>query len=460
MNELKKTMIFGGAAIGLLLLAFITAPSPEPPDQFFDLGEEFFPEFIDPNEAVTLEVIDYDAESGAAVPFKVTSNNGVWTIPSHNNYPADGKDRLAKTAAGVIGIKKDDFRTDNPADYDSCNVIDPLDEGATSADGRGKRVTLKGANDKILADFIIGKKVPDRDNFRFVRLPEKKRVYAVRMDIDLSTKFADWIETDLMKVDKDKIDTVVLKDYSVNERTRALDQRDEVNLSKDGSDWKANKMSAKQEIDKTKMNDFLKAVDELAIVGVRPKPAGLNEILATAKSGQVTQELLSQLGGLQSKGYYLAGNGELVSNEGEVQAATSEGVEYTLRFGEIVYGSGDAVSAGDDEVNANSESGPGENRYLFISTAFDSSKFPEPEAPANMEFQSKADSLWSNDDHKNKELFDGHDKWKKDVEKGVKAANDLNDRFSEWYYVISSESFDKIHLKRSDLVKAKEEDEK
>ena len=100
----------------LALGAWLTAPSVVTPDAFLDKGEAFFPDFTDPNTATTLEVIEYNEETAAARPFKVSFANGQWTIPSHHDYPADGKDRLAKTAAGVIGITKDDFRSGNVAD--------------------------------------------------------------------------------------------------------------------------------------------------------------------------------------------------------------------------------------------------------------------------------------------------------------------------------------------------------
>jgi hypothetical protein len=151
-----------------------------------------------------------------------------WTIPSHHGYPADGKDRLAKTAAGAIGITKDDFRTDNVADYEACGVIDPLDTANPSTTGRGKRVTIKGENDVVLADLIIGKSFEGREGFSLVRVPGEKRVYGARINLDVSTKFKDWIEADLMMIDKEEIDRFVLKDYSIDERSGRLDERDQV----------------------------------------------------------------------------------------------------------------------------------------------------------------------------------------------------------------------------------------
>ncbi|MFQ5739043.1 MAG: DUF4340 domain-containing protein [Acidobacteriota bacterium] len=452
MSETRKTITYAGIALLLLLLGVVTAPRRVTPDSFLDRGEQFFPEFTDPNTATTLEVIDFDEAAGAARPFKVTFQDGLWTIPSHHNYPADGKDRLAKTAAGVIGLTKEGFRTNNVADYEACGVIDPLDETATSLKGRGKRVTIKDKNDKILADLIIGKNTGEGKKLRFVRIPDQKRVYVAQADIDISTKFEDWIERDLLKVNQADIDKITLKDYSINERTGRVNQRDVLILQKKGDDWHANRMSSSQEVDRTKMNNMLTAIDELSIVGVRPKPAGLSRSLRRTQGDMpISQpDMLS----LRSKGYYFTRDGSLLSNEGELRVDSSDGVTYTLRFGEVVYGTGEAVTAGTDS-NDGKKSGPGENRYLFITTSFDPSLFPEPAKPRNTDFESKPEKEWTDQDKRNKEIKEKHDQWKEKVEKGQKTSDELNARFADWYYVISSSSFDKIHLKRRDLVKRK-----
>ena len=452
MNETKKTMIFGAVALALLLLAFVTTPSKVTPDAFLDQGEAFFPDFQDPNSATSLEVISYNEETGEAVPFKVVFEEGKWRIPSHYDYPADGKERLAKTAAGVIGIKKDDFRSDNVADHEACGVIDPLDETSTALSGRGQRVTIKGGNDQILADFIIGKPVEGREGFRFVRVPEQKRVYACRVDLDLSTKFSDWIEADLLKVEKDDITEITLKDYSINERSGIVNQRDEVVLDKNGSTWAINRLPAGKEVNASKANELAKNLDELKIVGVRPKPEGITQSLKKTEEGiEISQ---SDYLSLRSKGYFFSRDGSLLSNEGELQARTSKGIVYTLRFGEVAYGSGFDVSAGSDGQST-AQGGAAENRYLFITAYFDDNTFQEPKAPANTDFLTKADSLWSDGDRANKALYDAHEAWRQKVESGQQIAQDLSDRFSGWYYVISDESFKKLRLQRSDLLKDK-----
>lgn len=450
MNEMKKTILFGGVALGLALLAFVTAPKPATPDAFFDLGEEFYPEFNDPNAATSLEVVRFDEESGEAIPFKVVFANGKWSIPSHYDYPADGKDHLSKTAASVIGVKKDDFRTDNPNDYEACGVIDPLNESATSLTGRGERITIK-SGESILADYIVGKKVEDRDGFRFVRLPDEKRVYAARMNIELSTKFSDWIEADLLQVERSNIQQITLKDYSINERSGSVRQGDVLTLTRDGSNWQANRMRSSEEVDAGKMNDLVKNIDELSIVGVRPKPPGLSSSLK--KEGAGVEIAQSDMLSLQDKGFYFSRDGQLLSNEGEMEVRAGDGVIYTLRFGEVAFGTGLDVSAGGQAEGGSDQAA--ENRYLFITTAFDDKKFDRPREPSNTEFLSKPDSLLSDADRSNKVLHDAYTAWQSKVEQGKSRAAELNDRFANWYYVISSESFDKLNLDRSTLIKKK-----
>jgi len=417
MTETRKTIYYAAAAVLLAGLAFAMAPRQKMPAAFFDQGQQFFPDFTDPNAARSLEVVDWDEATGQPVPFQVTFDNGRWTIPSHHGYPADGKDRLAKTAAGLIGLTKDDFRTDNVADFEACGVIDPLDNAVQSLKGRGRRVTIKGDNGAVLADLIIGKAFEGREGFRLVRVPGQKRVYGTKINVDISTKFKDWIEPDLTMIEKDEIDRVELRDYSIDEQSGRLDQRDNVVVNRDGESWKMVGLPAGKDVDTYKINNLVSAVDGLSIEGVRPKPDGLTASLQRAGGGiSITQ---SDLASLQGHGFYFTRDGRLVSNEGELQVHTKDGVLYTLRFGEVAFGQGTALSAG-DSVEVRKPGQTGENRYLMISASLDPT------------------------------LKDA-----KAIDAAKKRVDDLNGRFAKWYYVISAQSFDSIHLKRKDLIRDK-----
>jgi hypothetical protein len=448
MSETRKTLIFAGAAVVLALAAFIFSPSRITPDAFLDQGEPFYPDFTDPNSATTLEVIDYDESSGTARPFKVTFSNGRWTIPSHHDYPADAEDRLAKTAAGVIGIKKDDFRTSNAADHERCGVVDPLDAAAPGMSGRGSRITLKGADGEVLADFIVGHEVPESEGFRFVRIPGQNRVYAARMDIDISTKFSDWIDTNLLEVASTDIDRVMIKDYSIDERTRSVVPRDNIELVRDDENNWTMIGRGSDELDSAAVDTLVSTLSRLSIVGVRPKPEGLSASLSNLES-EISQE--GRLS-LQSKGYYFTRDSQLLSNEGEMNVRTTDGVIYILRFGEVLYGSGMEVTAGLTESGEEGSSGEGQaNRYLFIAAGFADNYFEKPPAPRSKEYLDKPDSLWTDADRTNKERQDALDEWERKVGHGKELAQELNNRFADWYYVISEDSFDKIHLDREAL---------
>ena len=451
MSELKLTGIFAGAAIVLALVAWALSPGRVTPEAFMDQGELFFPSFTDPNQAKSLEVIEYDQDAGAARPFKVEFKNGRWTIPSHHNYPADGEERLAKTAAGVIDIRKDDYRTNLVSEHEACGVIDPLDQDAVSLTGRGSRITIRGEGGEVLADFIVGKEVPDRPGFRFVRIPDQNRVYASKMNLDISTKFTDWIKTNLLDVKARDIEQIVIDNYSINERNYSIIPGEKTDLRRKDFVWSTNSLGG-GELDTAKVSRLTKALEELEIVGVRPKPQGLSGALKGDGKAELTQA--DQIS-LQNKGFYIAReSGGLLSNEGELKAYTDKGVIYTLRFGEVLYGSGLAVSAGGsaDESEAGQE-GQQANRYLFITAEFNEGYFREPKKPNSLDFQQKADSLWSVADQTNHALYTAHKEWEDRVNNGRQTAAGLNDRFADWYYVISEDSYKKIHLSHAQLKK-------
>ena len=432
MTEIKKTLITAGVAVLLGVVALVSAPRRSLPDAFFDVGQPFFPEFVDPESAATLEVVEFDEATASATPFKVTNRNGLWTIPSHHDYPADGADRLANAAADIISVIKDDFRSDNIADHEALGVVDPTDETMTTLQGRGTRVTFKASGEEVLADLIIGNSVPGRGGLHFVRVPGQKRVYAARLNADISTAFEDWIETNLLDVERDQIERITLNEYFIDERTLSVVRQGEFVLTKKEDEWTANAVPTGQEVDTTQANVLVGAIITMKIAGVRPKPPGLSGNLRQAfEEGQISQ---ADVQALTSRGFYPTADGGLLSNEGEVLVRTTEGVVYTLRFGEIVYGRGEAIVIG-DETSDEKETGAGENRYVFITAEFDQSMFPEP----------------SSDD------TSAHASWEGRITEGHAKAEQLGARLADWYYVIDAGSYGRIHKPSVDFLKEIEE---
>ncbi len=101
MNSSIRTVLFAGLAVVSLGIAWATHSLNTPLDlaEFSDVGTEFSPDFKDPDQATGLQVASYNSKTGKTDVFKVESRDGLWRIPTHHDYPADGKDQLAKTAA-------------------------------------------------------------------------------------------------------------------------------------------------------------------------------------------------------------------------------------------------------------------------------------------------------------------------------------------------------------------------
>lgn len=490
MNETRKTLAFGGAALALLGLTLLTAPRHKPAEVFSDQGTAFYPDFKDPLKAASLEVVEYDEATATPKRFHVQFLGGKWVIPSHHNYPADAKDRLAKTAAAVIDLARDKFRSDNPKDHEAFGVLDPADDKAPGTRGRGKRVVLRDVDGKVLADFIFGKE--SGEGRRFVRLPGQKRVYETRTKAEISARFEDWIETDLLQLSQSAVRRVVIDRYSIDEQQLAargilvIKDRTTTTLAREDSTkpWTVSGMKENEEPNGDAISQMLNALDDLKIVGVRPKPPFLTKDLKASGDFKVrdrlTPQQLASLQSLQSKGFFVVPQGEeslVLSNEGDITVSCDDGVVYTLRFGEVIVGEGEEISAGTAEdkkqEGKKDEKKTGkENRYLLVTARFDESLIGpppvEPKAPPGYKPEEKKDDKKEGEKKQDPPEVEKYKKEKEEYDRkkqehdrkvadGKKRVQELTDRFAEWYYVISDDLFKKLRRDPKELVKPKEE---
>jgi hypothetical protein len=398
MTEWAKTTACIAAAVLCVALAWFASPRQAGHVEAADRGQRFFPGFTDPNAATSLEIIAFDEHSLAARAFKVLNRGGHWTIPSHDNYPADGATRLSSIAAAVIALQKDERVSESLADAERCGVLDPADETLATASGRGTRVTVRGVNEKVLADIIIGKTVEARPEFRYVRLPDQKRIYVARVErLDVSTAFHDWVERNLLQVDRSEIDQILIRNYSTDGSSGRIAEREMIVLRRRGRDeWTAAGLAPSEAIDSFTMNLIVTRLVDLSLVDVRPKPPGMVATLA----GTTPERRFSaaDVADLAARGFYFTADGQMVSNDGEVVVHTSSGIFYVLRFGEVASGAPDS-------------------RNLFVSVGFDP---PASSASPPDEVRDKLDRLRS--------------------------------RFAAWYYLVANEDVRKIRVARSSLI--------
>ncbi len=415
----RTTILSVVIALGSLGLAIAMRPVEVATVAFEDTGTPLFPSFSDPAQAAFLEVVGWDDAAARATSFKVEQKAGRWVIPSHNDYPADGTERMGKAAASFIDVKKDILQSERTEDHAVLGVEDPADPNAK---GRGQRITIKDQAGTVLVDVIVGKKIEEKDGFRYVRLPDQKRVYASRLEVDISTNFADWIEKDLLKIEQDSITGFVSDPYTVDETQGKVTNRDPLVIKKepdpnnpgDNDHWVLAPGSVGVDgkaLDGFKIRQILSGIDRLQIVGVRPRPVPLT------------------FEALQSKGFFVTPDGKrLFGNEGEVKALTDDGVVYTLYFGEITLDSGLALTAGTEDPAKKDPAAAGEekkdaNRYMFVDVAYDPSADTKSAAVDSVEPE------------------------------GSKRAKQLQARFDKWFYVISDASFNQIRKPKAEFFK-------
>ncbi len=222
MSEEVKTIGFLFAALVTGIAAFVVSREAPQRTAEDDIGSAFV-DIEDPLQVQRLKIVTFDNETGKPEPFEVGKVDGVYCIPSHEDYPADAQDHLAEAVNFVNNVEILDVVDDSPAAHQDFGVLDPLSVSVGGGEsGVGMRVTMSTEDGKIMADFVIGDEVKGGEGQRYVRRAGKDQVYTVQIDPGkLSTKFEDWIERDLLKLDTSDVTQVAINDYSAVVQTTA-----------------------------------------------------------------------------------------------------------------------------------------------------------------------------------------------------------------------------------------------
>ena len=202
MSEMSKTMTFVAVALVALAAGWVTRPSSAVVDVKTLVGGVLAKNFNDPGEAKRLRIVKFDEDSATLREFEVAEQDGLWTIPSKNGYPADAEKQMAEAATSLMDRKILGVASENAGDHEQYGVIDPqspkLEVGQK---GVGTHVTMSDIHKEPLVDLIVGKEVKDSPNQHYVREAGRDVVYVVDLNPErLSTNFEDWIEKDLLKL--------------------------------------------------------------------------------------------------------------------------------------------------------------------------------------------------------------------------------------------------------------------
>ncbi|MDG2207816.1 MAG: DUF4340 domain-containing protein [Pirellulales bacterium] len=423
MSQEIKTFLFLVVAFVSAIIAF--AMSREAPEKTAaDLVGESLVEIEDPLEVARMRIVEFDPSEGQSVPFEVAKIDGLFSIPSHENHPADQSDHLVDAVTGVNYTKILSSATDEAGHHDEFGVRDPASSGlGRGAEGVGKRITFSSKEGEPLADFIIGKKVVGAEGQYYVRQANNDQVYTVSLDpTSLSTRFEDWIERDVLQFDPLELTDVGISDYTVLTQQQlvpaaeglqvvtvveGLDMKADIQLEYDQRDleWKLKDlivfdegkprkeiMADDQQLNKARLEAMKEALDDLRVVDVRRKPTGLGDSLsAFVQSSPGAAESLEEHGFYfrQIEGSDGGVQNVLLSNHGEINIGMADGLRYVLRFGNVAGRSKeDSSPEGRDPqenrgaANAETEE-PAEAgralRNLMVVTRFDPKLLESPE---------------------------------------------------------------------------------
>ena len=520
---MQRTALFLLGGAGMLLLGAAVQPRFKSRTEKPAEERVLFPELSDASKAASLEIVKYDEELATLAPFKVVQSGGVWVLPSHQNYPADAKDHLAAAATELVDLKSLDVVSTSPADHETFGVIEPDPEkikpGMT---GIGELVEVRDAAGTKIARLVVGKedKRPAMGDagagkkLRFVRKAGQDPVYRIEIDTSkFTTRFDDWIEKDLLKLSPWDVRRLVIDDYTlgaVESGGRVMveqNRKDRIELVYDDKDskWalakleafaggktaKEEKLADGQELASTKLNDLRNALGDLKIIDVARKPAGLSADLKGAEAFTGDPEAVTSM---QQRGFLPLKSGDILSTDGETIVGMKDGVEYVLRFG-----AGTTVSGADkqeaDAAEPADDAGETAGRYLLVMARFnegllDKPKLePVPDAPE----EPKAEDAKKADDKKDEKQPEGdaaeklkaaeeadakaqaaleekrrverenrrkQDEYDDKVKAAQKRVRDLNNRFADWYYIVSDKEYAKIHLTRDGVIQKKTEEPK
>ncbi len=442
--EVVKSAIATGVAVFTLGLTWgvYVYTQPSELEQFTKVGQAFFADFQSHTQIAKMELAALDRDA-KPLTFNLAKRDDIWTIPSHYDYPAEAGERLSRTATDLIGLVRHRMVSSEKGAQKRFGTLDPTsEEGKNDPENAGKLLRFVDRGGEVVFELIIGRELESKEKtgdmflgfeqeterLYYTRVPSEKETYLAKLDLDISTRFSDWINPDLLelnsremrqlRVDNSRLETrevatplgIVLDKEPVEGEELILVKSD------DFEPWKLPDLNeAEEQINAKLVDELVATIDNIELVGVRPRfkyqgQSVLGPDLSfrfpenVANNVQAQQAIVDDLQReLMSRGFALTRDGnsgdiKVVSEHGEFSALTKDGLVYTLYFGARISGSEEAIEIGnaepvvdagepeDGEKNVDEDGGAGEKdsekvddadqsegRFLLVRVTFDES---------------------------------------------------------------------------------------
>jgi hypothetical protein len=191
----NRTIIWlAGALVILAILAMIGQRGQQPQTQS---GNMFLPGLLESLDDVRrVEIVGAGEERLATLE----RNDSGWTVLERGGYPAD----LTKTRHALLSLAETQIleaKTANPALHDRLGL-----EAITSDTAGGIAVELIGLAEPVR--IIVGD--AEGDYQRYVRRQGEDQTYLINRDPELATSAVDWLDTEIINVDGERIQHVTV----------------------------------------------------------------------------------------------------------------------------------------------------------------------------------------------------------------------------------------------------------
>ncbi|TWT31821.1 DUF4340 domain-containing protein [Blastopirellula retiformator] len=460
MNELVKTSIFVGIATLFTIGAVASRPVLAPSNPEDEVGKPLFPEFTNPDQAASLSITKYDSEIVTLNTLTLDESPTGWVVTSEGGYPADASEQVRIAATALIDLKVIDAFDALPSQLAEFGLVKPDVETLEITDsGVGELVLISDSDNKPLAELIIGKQDEARPAIRYVRIPSRDRIYVVQLNPEaFPIEFKKWIDSDLLELNPFDVAQMTFADYSAALLQGAagnarIDRADQMEAVVDYSDidnkWTLSsyklpvggrlepaQLGPGEKLNETALTTARTTLDEMQLVDVVKKPAGLAENLKV--DGQFNNEGLDTL---ILNGFLPYGTNpmRLIGDSGEVNIHTKDAVKYRLLFGKEQDGGAD-----------------GTRRFLMIQVELDKAALGTPNMTAvpelkegdGVDVKKLAEEIAAIKLANDREL----DAYREKENAAMRKVFEMNSRFADWYYVIPNEQYKKIMLTQKQLI--------
>lgn len=198
----RNLAILAGAAIVTIAIAFIALSGQNARTADNESGELFFPQLrIRSSDVAKIHIVS--AKDGT---FDVAflPDRG-WVIPSRGNFPASF-DQVKRTVTGLSEFTKIEPKTAKPELLHYVDLEDP------AKGGKGIEIVLTSEKGETIAALILGKSEDIGDSTGavglYVRGPSSSQSWLVRSMLDLQSDPAQWMEKDIVGLDRSRIKEV------------------------------------------------------------------------------------------------------------------------------------------------------------------------------------------------------------------------------------------------------------